>query len=119
MADKLIQEIEVVAKVDEAIGKVDKLERAFDEAMKGIKKETSEANKAQQEMNNRFGKLGMAVKDFASKFKAAFVGAAVLGSLKRGAELSGEFHRTTALLAASLENVGRAQDLNKLQDFAS
>ena len=55
MADKLIQEIEVVAKVDEAIGKVDKLERAFDEAMKGIKQETQEANKAQQEMNNRFG----------------------------------------------------------------
>ena len=119
MADKLIQEIEVVAKVDEAIGKVDKLERAFDEAMKGIKQETQEANKAQQEMNNRFGKLGTAVKDFASKFKAAFVGAAVLGSLKRGAELSGEFHRTTALLAASLENVGRAQDIKKLQDFAS
>ena len=112
MADRIIQEIEVSAKVEDAIRKLDKLESQFAETMGDIRRETKKTNKTQKELNESVVTVGKSL-------KTAFTAGAVIAGIKRASVLSGEFQRTTIALQKSLADVNKEFQLENLQDFAA
>jgi len=112
MADKIVQEIEVVAKVDDAIRKIDRLESDFKAAMRDIKSETKKATKTTKELGDAADKVG-------KKIKEAFQIAAVVAFTKRASDLSGEFFKSTQRLTLALEDLDAAAQLDSMQRFAA
>ena len=112
MADRIVQEIEVVAKVDDAIRKIDRLESDFKAAMRDIKSETKKATKTTKELGDAADKVG-------KKIKEAFQIAAVVAFTKRASDLSGEFFKSTQRLTLALEDLDAAAQLQSMQDFAA
>ena len=112
MADRIVQEIEVVAKVDDAIKKIDRLEADFKAAMTDIRTETKKTAKSQEKLSDNVDKVG-------KSFKTAFAAGTTIAFIKRAADLSRDYNRTTIALTQTLANLNREFELKELQEFAS
>ena len=119
MADKIVQEIEVVAKVNDAISKIEKLEREFKQAMRGASKEAKKLQTETKKTTEQTKKLSDTVETLGGRLKGAFTAAAVIAGIRQMGSLSGEFHRTTVALSKSLDDVNKGFQLENLQAFAT
>ena len=112
MADRIVQEIEVVAKVDDAIRKIDRLEADFKESMRAIRNETKKTSNSQEKLSNNITAVGKSL-------KTAFAAGTTIAFIKRAADLSRDYNRTTIALTQTLANLNREFELKELQEFAS
>jgi len=112
MADRIVQEIEVVAKVDDAIRKIDRLEADFKESMHAIRNETKKTSNSQEKLSNNITAVGKSL-------KTAFAAGTTIAFIKRAADLSRDYNRTTIALTQTLANLNREFELKELQEFAS